>query len=210
MMMPCSRAGPSRGGPAARSRPCAAALAASLAMLASHWSRVMYPGWAPGMKEIHSSRGTVMLLASRRAAAARGGPAVGERAGVARVVQHVQHGGMPQRLPVDLALAGAFEVPPGEGQPRGAERFHHGGGRPGGLERGEQVPERALDGGVGVEDDVPGGVVGQPDGQRHDQLAAAGLGEDPAAQPGPDEMELNSLICPFIPMTSRSLKLRGS
>src|ERR1700704_6774924 len=61
MMMPCRRAGPSRGGPAARSRPCAAALAASLAMLASHWSRVMYPGWAPGMKEIHSSRGTVML-----------------------------------------------------------------------------------------------------------------------------------------------------
>ena len=33
MMMPCSRAGPSRGGPAARSRPCAAALAASLAMV---------------------------------------------------------------------------------------------------------------------------------------------------------------------------------
>ena len=58
MMMPCSRAGPSRGGPAARSRPCAAALAASLARLASYWSRVRYPGWAPGMKEIHSSRGT--------------------------------------------------------------------------------------------------------------------------------------------------------
>ena len=27
--------------------------------------------------------------------------------------------------------------------------------RPGGLERGEQVPQRAGDGGVGVEDDVP-------------------------------------------------------
>ena len=118
-------------------------------------------------------------------------PAVGERAGVAGVVQHLQHGGMPQRLPVDLALAGAFVVPPGEGQPGGAERLHHGGGRPGGLERGEQVPDRALDGGVGVEDDVPGGVVDQPDGQRHDQLAAAGLGQDPAAQPGPDEMEFS-------------------
>ena len=129
-------------------------------------------------------------------------PAVGERAGVAGVVQHVQHGGMPQRLPVDLAFAGAFAVPPGEGQPGGAERLDHGGGRPGGLERGEQVPDRALDGGVGVEDDVPGGVVGQADGQRHDQLAAAGLGQDPAAQPGPDEMELSlarsALSCPVI------------
>ena len=48
----------------------------------------------------------------------------------------------------------------------------------------------AADGGVGVEDDVPGGVVGQADGQRDDQLAAAGLGHDPAAQPGPDEMQL--------------------
>ena len=124
-------------------------------------------------------------------------PAVGERAGVAGVVQHAQHGGMPQRLPVDLALAGSFAVPPGEGQPGGAERFHDGGGRPGGLERGEQVPERALDGGVGVEDDVPGGVVDQADGQRHDQLAAAGLGDDPAAQPGPDEMELSLRHLPF-------------
>jgi len=43
----------------------------------------------------------------------------------------------------------------------------------------------------GVEDDVPGAVVGQPGGQRGDQLAAAGLGDDSAAQPGPDEMELS-------------------
>jgi hypothetical protein len=56
------------------------------------------------------------------------------------------------------------------------------------------VRECAADGGVGVEDDVPGGVVDQPDGQRGDELAAAGLGHDPAAQPGPDEVEL-SLLC---------------
>jgi hypothetical protein len=126
-------------------------------------------------------------------------PAVGERAGVARVVQHVQHGGMPQRLPVDLALAGAFVVPPGEGQPGGAERLHHGGGRAGGLERGEQVPQRALDGGVGVEGDVPGGIVDEPYGQRHDELAAAGLGQLAAAQPGPDEVELCLADLPFHP-----------
>ena len=118
-----------------------------------------------------------------------GGPAVGEHAGVAGVVQHPQDGVVAQRLPVDLAFAGAFVVPPGEGQAGGAECLHDGGGRPGGLEGGEQVPQRALDGGVGVEDDVPGGVVDQADGQRHDELAAAGLGQLPAAQPGPDEME---------------------
>ena len=49
----------------------------------------------------------------------------------------------------------------------------------------------AADSGVGVEDDVAGGVVDQPDRQRHDQLAAAGLGQLPAAQPGLDEMELS-------------------
>src|SRR5260370_1112469 len=77
-------------------------------------------------------------------------PAVGERAGVAGVVQRMQHGGMPQRLPVGLALAGAFEVPPGEGQPGGAERLDHGAGWPGCPARGEQGPDRALDGGVAV------------------------------------------------------------
>ena len=56
--------------------------------------------------------------------------------------------------------------------------------------------ERAADGGVGVEDDVPGGVVDLPDRQRGDELAAAGLGQDPAAQPGPDEMELSFLCGP--------------
>jgi hypothetical protein len=119
-----------------------------------------------------------------------GGPAVGERACVAGVVQHSQYRVVAQRPPVDLVLAGSFAVAPGEGQPGGVERLHHGGGRPGGLERGEQVPDGSLDGGAGVEDDVPGGVVGESYGQRHDQLAAAGLGDLPAAQPGLDEVEL--------------------
>ena len=59
------------------------------------------------------------------------------------------------------------------------------------------MPEGALDGGVGVEDDVPGGIVDQADRQRHDELAAAGLGQLPAAQPGPDEMELSFGHLPF-------------
>ena len=124
-------------------------------------------------------------------------PAEGERAGVAGVVQDPQHDVVGQRLPVDLALAGSGPVPPGEGQAGGVERLHARGGRPGGGEGGEQVREGAADGGVGVEDDVPGGVVGQPDGQRGDQLAAAGLGHDPAAQPGPDEMQFGFGDLPF-------------
>ena len=48
-----------------------------------------------------------------------------------------------------------------------------------------------LDGGVGVGAGVAGGVVGQPDGQRGDQLAAAGLGQYPAAHAGAQEMQVS-------------------
>jgi hypothetical protein len=39
-----------------------------------------------------------------------------------------------------------------------------------------------------------GRVVGEPDGQRQLELAAAGLGQLPAAEPGPDEVQLG-LLC---------------
>ena len=120
--------------------------------------------------------------------------AVGERAGVAGVVQHAQHGVVGQRFPVQLALARSFAVSPGEGQGRGVERFDACGGRAGRFEGGEQVCQGVADRGVGVEDDVPGGVVDQPDRQWCDQFTAAGLGGHPAAQPGLDEMQL-SLLC---------------
>ena len=129
-------------------------------------------------------------------------PAEGERAGVAGVVQDPQHDVVGQRLPVDLALAGPGPVPPGERQARGVERLHARGRGPGRGEGGEQVRDGAPDGGVGVEDDVAGGVVGQPDGQRHDELAAAGLGDDPAAEPGPEEMELSLAELAFHPQLS--------
>ncbi|HEX6527114.1 MAG TPA: hypothetical protein VF070_44940, partial [Streptosporangiaceae bacterium] len=69
------------------------------------------------------------------------------------------------------------------------------------------MPDGALDGGVGVEDDVPGGVVDQADRQRHDELAAAGLGQLPAAQPGPDEMELCLADLPFHPQNQAVVKI---
>jgi hypothetical protein len=70
------------------------------------------------------------------------------------------------------------------------ERLDAGGGRAGGGERREQVGERLLHAGVGVEHDVAGAVIDQPDRQRRDQLAAAGLGQHPTTEPGLDEVQL--------------------
>ena len=54
-----------------------------------------------------------------------------------------------------------------------------------------------LHAGVGVQHDLAGRVVDEPDGQRHVQLAAAGLGQLAAAQPGPDEVQLGlATSCP--------------
>jgi hypothetical protein len=53
----------------------------------------------------------------------------------------------------------------------------------GGVEGVEQVADGVLDGPVGVEDDFLARVVRQADGQRSDQLSAAGFVQDAAAQP---------------------------
>ena len=67
-------------------------------------------------------------------------------------------------------------MPPGEQQVGLTERLDAGGGGSGSGEGVEQVAQRVLHGGVGVEHHVAGGVVDQPDRQWHDELAAAGLG----------------------------------
>src|SRR6266496_2238769 len=51
------------------------------------------------------------------------------------------------------------------------------------------MAERAADTGVWVEGHQTAGIVDQADRQLESQLPAAGLGEDPAAQPGPQEMQ---------------------
>jgi hypothetical protein len=78
-----------------------------------------------------------------------------------------------------------------EGQVLGVERLDHRAGRPGRGEGAEQVLQGAAHPGVGVEHDLAAGVVGQAGGQRQCQLAALGLGQDPAAQPGADQVELS-------------------
>ena len=52
------------------------------------------------------------------------------------------------------------------------------------------MTQRVLDGAVGIEHDLAGRVGHQPDRQRHRQLAAARLGQDPALQAGADEVQL--------------------
>ncbi len=44
--------------------------------------------------------------------------------------------------------------------------------------------------GVGVEDDLAGGVIDQPDRQEQGQLTATGLGELTPAQAGSNEVKL--------------------
>jgi hypothetical protein len=194
MMMPCSSAVPSRGGPVRAVRGGVGGQPGEVGLVLLHGD---VSGVGAGDERdpfLARQHGDDRLAAGQLPVAA---PAEGERAGIAGIVQDAQDDVVLQRFPVQVARAGAGAVPPGEGQPFGVERLHAGGRRPGGLEGGEQAPQGALDGGVGVEGDVPGGVVGQPDGQRGDQLAASGLGDDPAAQPGPDEMELCLGELPF-------------
>jgi hypothetical protein len=118
-------------------------------------------------------------------------PPVAERAGIARVVQHEQHVVVPQRLPVQLAGARAGEVATGEGEAVAGEGLDHGAGRAGCFERGEQVRQGTPHAGVGIKRDLVGGVVDQPDRQPDGQLAAGGLGEDAALQPGADVMQFS-------------------
>jgi hypothetical protein len=113
------------------------------------------------------------------------------RAGIARVVQREQHEVVTQRLPVGLAgVRPAGSVAAGELEPLGGELLDHRVRRASLLERLEQVRERAAHFSVWVERHVVQLVIGQADGQPHAQLAAGGLGQQPALQAGADEVKL--------------------
>ena len=117
------------------------------------------------------------------------GAAVAVGAGVAGVVQDLQDLVVGERPEVQLACARPAAVPGGEGQLRLAEGPDHGEGGAGGGEGVEQQADRLAHSAVGIQDRFAAAVVGQPDRQLQSQLAAAGLGQDPAAQPGPQEMQ---------------------
>jgi hypothetical protein len=124
----------------------------------------MYPGCASGISAIHCSRdeevaglaGDVFGLAA----------AVAERAGVAGVVQHVEHPVVGERPPHDFALALAGVDALREGQRALGELFDGRPRRAGALEDLEHERDRLADCGVGIEHDLARRVVDQADRQR--------------------------------------------
>jgi len=66
-----------------------------------------------------------------------------------------------------------------------------------------------LHAGVGVEDDLAGRGVDQPDRQRLDQLAAAGLGQHPAMQPALEQVQF-CLLCRPVDMPLEQAQRRLS
>ena len=71
------------------------------------------------------------------------------------------------------------------------------------------MPERLLDALVGVEHDLAGRVGDEPDRQRQRQLTTAGLGEDAAAQPCAEEVQLRLRHLPLQPEQEAVVELAG-
>ncbi|HET9253659.1 MAG TPA: hypothetical protein VFO16_00475 [Pseudonocardiaceae bacterium] len=94
--------------------------------------------------------------------------------GVAGVFQYSQHAGAGEAAPAQLPGPGAAVGPQREA-PAG-ERADHTVGRAARGEGGEQVTDRGLDLGVGIDDHLAGLVVDIPHRQRGAQLAARGRG----------------------------------
>ncbi len=124
-------------------------------------------------------------------------PPIGERACVARVVQDLEHPVVAEGEPSEGALVRPGLHRGGEGEPLGGEGLQGGPGRAGAGEGGEQAGDGVAHALVRVEDHAPGGVIDQADGQRHDEFAAAGLGELPAAQPCLEQVQLGFGHLPF-------------
>ena len=87
------------------------------------------------------------------------------RARVPRVVQGEQHHVVAQRLPVELAVVRATEVPAGEREPVGGELLDDRLRGAGLLKAAEQVLDRRAHAGVRVERDVAELVIRQADRQ---------------------------------------------
>ena len=113
------------------------------------------------------------------------------RARIPGVVQGEQHQVVAQRLPVELAaVRSSGRVSAGDAQLLGGELLDDRVRGPGLLKAAEQVLDRRAHAGVRVERDVPELVIVKADRQPDAQLAAGGLGEQPALQPGADEVKL--------------------
>src|SRR5207244_8007807 len=123
-------------------------------------------------------------------AAAKAAAPEEEGSRVARVVQDLESPGEGEGCPGQLSFVQPAADPAWEEELALVELLEGGPGRAGPPERVEQVANRLLDLGVGVEDDPARRVVAQPDRQRPGQLAPAGLGEDSSPKPCLEDVEL--------------------
>lgn len=189
MARPCSRAGPSRAGPAARSVACVGVVGEQPLVALE-----LFEAQIARMRAFEQGDPLLAWLQAITDLAVRGlagaAPAIDERAGITRVVQRLQHAPVRQCRPRQLAFARAGAHARGEQQLLVVERLHDGARRAGPLERLEKVAQRLLHGAVGIEHNVARRVIDQADRQRQGQLAAARLGEDAALQPRTDEVQL--------------------
>jgi hypothetical protein len=113
------------------------------------------------------------------------------RARIPGVVQDEQHEVVAQRLPVELACVRAARgVPAGDAQSFGGELLDDRVRGAGLLKAAEQVLDSRSHARVRVECHVAELVIGQADRQPDAQLAAGGLGEQPALQASADEVKL--------------------
>ena len=96
---------------------------------------------------------------------------------------------MGQRLEEQLTAAGSAVVAGGEGQLLLAECPDDTERRSGGGEGVEQQPHGMAHARVGVQHHLAVVVVGKADREGEREFAAAGLGQDPAAHPGAQEMQ---------------------
>ena len=104
-------------------------------------------------------------------------------------MQHLQHLAVLEAAPGQLTAVRAPVQTAGELQPFFGEGGDGRARRAGAGEGGEQAPDGALHLGVGVEGDVAGRVVDEPDGELEGELALACPGQDPPAQARPQEMQ---------------------
>ena len=109
--------------------------------------------------------------------------------GIAGVLQHPDHAGVSEFAPAQLS--GPRAAVSTQREPAVPERRDDPVGRPAGDERREHVPDRGLDLGIGVDHDIAGVVVDQPDRQRGAQLAALGRGPLVGVQPLGHHVELH-------------------
>ena len=126
--------------------------------------------------------------------------AIDERSRVAGIVQDLEHPVVAQREPSQRRpCVGPVCTRDGKQSPSAAKALTVARAEPVRAKVAKRWATASLHALVGVEHDPAGGVIDQADRQRHDELAAAGLGELAAAQPRLEQVQFGLGHRPFKP-----------